>query len=164
MQLKSAMPGRERWKIGALVGRPRLVSITEELLAQQPEITSAVASPLTGGLLIRYNTDVPSSQITKLIRETLDFALSSLHSYKSPRNNTAGRTQTKTSKLVKFLAIAGGTLLVSSLLGASLISAPVLIGAAAVTAGVVGYKLWSSGSALVTALSSAASQHPAMRL
>lgn len=141
-----------------------MVSLTEELLMQQQEITFAEASSTTGGLLIRYNTGVPSSQIKKLVHDTVDFALLNLKSYKSQRGNTASRTWFKTSKLTKYLIIAGGTLLLSTLLGASLISKPVLIGAAALTIGVVGYKLWTTGSALITALRFGANQHPAIRL
>ncbi|HKQ05696.1 MAG TPA: ABC transporter ATP-binding protein [Blastocatellia bacterium] len=142
-------------------------SLTEELLRQRPEITLAKANPVTGRLLVRYDIGISSTQIERLVREVLDFALSGLKSSTGPKDRTR-RAGTKLSKLIKFLAVAGGSFLLSSLLpGISLTSAPVLIGAAVLTVGVVGLKLWPRGGALVPAFSSwanAARNYPAIRL
>lgn len=71
MLLRSAIPGRLRWEIGALRDRPRRAAALEAALEQQPGIDHALANPVTGRLLVRCDPRLAPSEVADRIEVAL---------------------------------------------------------------------------------------------
>ncbi len=73
--LRSFVPGRERWEIDALLGRPSLSDYIEGTLLESDEILSAKGNPVTGRLLVLYNPETAPQRIAELIHSAVTSAL-----------------------------------------------------------------------------------------
>lgn|SRR5882724_390732 len=69
--LRSAVPGRMRWEAEALRDRPRKAAAVEMTLQQMAGIISAQVTPLTGRLLVRYDTGVSAQGIAVMVHAAL---------------------------------------------------------------------------------------------
>jgi hypothetical protein len=73
MVLCSRVPGRERWYVSVLEGRPRFAAAVELLLRCDEGIVNAQANPLTGKVLVQYRPGVIPETPERLIRRALEF-------------------------------------------------------------------------------------------
>jgi hypothetical protein len=73
IRLCSRVSGRERWRVGALKGRPRLAAAVELILRGQQGVTAATTNPLTGSVLVYYSPDLLTESIEVLIQRALQF-------------------------------------------------------------------------------------------
>jgi hypothetical protein len=71
--LRSQVRGRERWHVDVLEDNPRLAAAVELVLRTEEGIEGVSANPLTGRVLVRYNTDLLSESIEALIRRAIGF-------------------------------------------------------------------------------------------
>ncbi|MGA5699677.1 HMA2 domain-containing protein [Peterkaempfera bronchialis] len=53
---RSVIPGRQRWDVGILLGSPRIAELLAAVLRRTPGITTVRANPVTGRVLILYDT------------------------------------------------------------------------------------------------------------
>ncbi|WP_330241892.1 ABC transporter ATP-binding protein/permease [Streptomyces sp. NBC_00525] len=68
---RSVTPGRQRWDVRLLVGRPRTAELLAAALRHIPGITEAQASPVTGGVLIRHDARLRAADIGGIVRRTV---------------------------------------------------------------------------------------------
>ncbi|MFE6331955.1 ATP-binding cassette domain-containing protein [Streptomyces sp. NPDC057806] len=78
MQPRSIVPGRQRWEIDLLKGRPAAARLTEATLLQSPGIEEAHASPVTGRVLLRHDRTVSSREAARLLRQAVSLTLTAL--------------------------------------------------------------------------------------
>lgn len=71
VRVRSAIPGRIRFDIPALNGRPRFAAAMEHTLEHQRGVLSAEATPRTGRLLIRYRPPLSRQDLETLIHDAL---------------------------------------------------------------------------------------------
>jgi ATP-binding cassette subfamily B protein len=72
MQVLSALPGRVRWRIPSLRGRPALADVLPAHLFSYPDVQKVTANPLTGGLLLEFSPHVPRETAEAWVVEALD--------------------------------------------------------------------------------------------
>lgn len=68
---RSVTPGRQRWDVGLVVGRPRTAEILAAALRHIPGITEAQASPVTGGVLVRHDARLCAADVGRIIGRTV---------------------------------------------------------------------------------------------
>lgn len=90
LRLRSAVPGRICWEVEALRNRPRKAAAVAMALWQRVGIHSAEATPLTGRLLVRYDTNVSSQEITAMVRTALRTRSLSPEAYVALRGSPHG--------------------------------------------------------------------------
>ena len=73
MVLCSRVAGRERWYVDALEDNPRLAAAVEVVLKSEEGILDAHANPLTGRVLVRYQSGLPAESIAALIQRATEF-------------------------------------------------------------------------------------------
>lgn len=71
MAPRSVVAGRQRWDLDMLLGRPGLAKVVETGLRTWPGVETVSANPVTGRLLIFHNALLSSSDIDRLVRETV---------------------------------------------------------------------------------------------
>ncbi|MFC3456289.1 ABC transporter ATP-binding protein/permease [Amycolatopsis speibonae] len=64
---RSVIPGRQRWDIGVVSGRPRLAGTLETNLCGTPGVLAARANPVTGRLLIHHDTRLTGDQVARIV-------------------------------------------------------------------------------------------------
>jgi ATP-binding cassette subfamily B protein len=74
LMLRSIIPGRQRWDVRALEGRPDLASHLESCLAKVPRVKDVVANPVTGRVLVTYSDGPGRLYVGKLVRDCLNRA------------------------------------------------------------------------------------------
>ncbi|MEU4153588.1 ATP-binding cassette domain-containing protein [Streptomyces sp. NPDC026659] len=65
---RSVIPGRQRWHVKLVLGRPRTAEILAATLRRLPGITEAQASPVTGGVLVRHDARVKTADVARFVR------------------------------------------------------------------------------------------------
>ena len=68
---RSVTPGRQRWDVKLILGRPRTAEVLAAALRRIPGITEAQASPITGGVLVRYDARVRAADVGRIIRRAV---------------------------------------------------------------------------------------------
>jgi ATP-binding cassette, subfamily B, bacterial len=76
MEVLSAVPGRTRWHLPILRDRPALSLACATELERDPRVTSASANPLTGNLLVTFDSTMTLADVERLIPDALERALS----------------------------------------------------------------------------------------
>ncbi|MFF2148240.1 ABC transporter ATP-binding protein [Kitasatospora sp. NPDC058190] len=71
MSPRSVIPGRQRWDVKLVLGRPRAAALLAASLRRVPGITEAQASPITGGVLVRHDTRVRAADIGRIVRRAV---------------------------------------------------------------------------------------------
>jgi hypothetical protein len=72
LKVQSAVPGRIRYEVRSVLWRqPERAAATEMALAQISGVRSTVANPLTGCLLVYYDTPLTSAEVERLVLEVL---------------------------------------------------------------------------------------------
>ncbi|MFD7630814.1 ABC transporter ATP-binding protein [Streptomyces sp. NPDC059851] len=72
---RSIVPGRQRWDVGPVLGRPRTAEVLAAVLRRTPGITRAQASPITGGVLVRHDARVSATDVGRLVRRAVALVL-----------------------------------------------------------------------------------------
>ncbi len=65
---RSVSPGRQRWDVTLVLGRPRAAEVLAAALRRVPGITEAQASPVTGGVLVRHDARVRAADVGRIVR------------------------------------------------------------------------------------------------
>ncbi|MGW1875307.1 ATP-binding cassette domain-containing protein [Streptomyces sp. NPDC001975] len=68
---RSVTPGRQRWDVKLVLGRPRTAEILAAALRRIPGITEARANPVTGGVLVRHDARVRATDVGWLVRRAV---------------------------------------------------------------------------------------------
>lgn len=68
---RSVTPGRQRWDVGPVLGRPRTAEVLAAALRRVPGITEAQANPVTGGLLVRHDARVRATDVGRIVRRAV---------------------------------------------------------------------------------------------
>ncbi|MBL1106796.1 ABC transporter ATP-binding protein [Streptomyces sp. 5-8] len=68
---RSVIPGRQRWDVKLVLGRPRTAEVLAAVLRRLPGITEAQASPVTGGVLVRHDARVNTADVGRLLRRAV---------------------------------------------------------------------------------------------
>ncbi|MFD7131152.1 ATP-binding cassette domain-containing protein [Streptomyces sp. NPDC059894] len=65
---RSVTPGRQRWDVRLVLGRPWTAELLAAALRRIPGITEARANPVTGGLLVRHDARVRAADVGRMVR------------------------------------------------------------------------------------------------
>ncbi|MER7757362.1 ATP-binding cassette domain-containing protein [Kitasatospora sp. NPDC097643] len=68
---RSVIPGRQRWDVKLVLGRPRAAEILAAALRRVPGITEARANPVTGGVLVRHDARVRAEDVGRIVRRAV---------------------------------------------------------------------------------------------
>lgn len=68
---RSVIPGRQRWDVKLVLGRPRAAELLAAVLRRIPGITEAQASPITGGVLVRHDVRVRAADVGGIVRRAV---------------------------------------------------------------------------------------------
>lgn len=68
---RSVTPGRQRWDVRLVLGRPRTAEVLAAALRRIPGITQAQANPVTGGVLVRHDARVHATDIGRIVRRAV---------------------------------------------------------------------------------------------
>ncbi|MFD3586803.1 ATP-binding cassette domain-containing protein [Streptomyces sp. NPDC058683] len=68
---RSVTPGRQRWDIKLVLGRPRTAEILAAALRRIPGITEARANPVTGGVLVRHDARLRATDVGRIVRRAV---------------------------------------------------------------------------------------------
>lgn len=153
VRLRSALPGRERWDIEAVRGRPRLAAALEAGLSRQPGVLRVQGNAVTGRLLLCYRPDMPVARARWQLRAALALPALPAAKYVAWRRRWArgyeGRTGEAQLRLLRSRVTLSGTLL------ATLVAKRLLWGAGALAA--------TPWLVMTSLLVSALSGYPALR-
>src|SRR2546426_9622044 len=83
ISIRSAIPGRIRWDIPALRGRPRYAAAVKVTIAREPGVLSVEATPTTGRLLLHYDASQTAESLRTLIEVALSVAPLTLADYEA---------------------------------------------------------------------------------
>src|SRR6202521_1737977 len=70
--LRSAIPGRQRWQAAGLYRCPPMVAAVEVALERLPGVTAVNGNPLTGRLLVTFETILTAAAMAAAVRAALD--------------------------------------------------------------------------------------------
>ncbi|WP_308271545.1 ATP-binding cassette domain-containing protein [Kitasatospora sp. SUK 42] len=68
---RSVIPGRQRWDVKPVLGRPQAAEVLAATLRRVPGITEAQASPITGGVLVRHDAGVKAADVGRIVRRAV---------------------------------------------------------------------------------------------
>ncbi|MGW1229387.1 ATP-binding cassette domain-containing protein [Streptomyces sp. NPDC002530] len=68
---RSVTPGRQRWDVGLVLGRPRSAEILAAALRRVPGITEAAANPVTGRVLVRHDARMGAAEVGRVVRRAV---------------------------------------------------------------------------------------------
>ncbi|MBU6529716.1 ABC transporter ATP-binding protein/permease [Streptomyces mayonensis] len=68
---RSVTPGRQRWDVGLVLGRPRAAEVLAAALRRIPGITEVRANPVTGGVLVRHDARVCATDIGRIVHRAV---------------------------------------------------------------------------------------------
>src|ERR1700681_4208395 len=71
LQLLSDTPGRQRWMVPAIQGRPRLAAALQAALRREAGITGSEVNPVTGRVLLRWNPEAPEPAADEVFARVL---------------------------------------------------------------------------------------------
>lgn len=65
---RSVIPGRQRWDVKLVLGRPRTAEFFAAVLRRVPGITEARANPVTGGVLVWHDARLRATDVGRIVR------------------------------------------------------------------------------------------------
>lgn len=78
IRLTSAIPGRERWEVGGLLGRPRIAELLVRRLQARPWVSQASASAVSGRVLLVFDEERQPGNMGQLVLEALQLSTDEL--------------------------------------------------------------------------------------
>ncbi|MFE1287297.1 ATP-binding cassette domain-containing protein [Streptomyces sp. NPDC058751] len=144
---RSVVPGRQRWDVEPVLGRPQAAEILAVLLRRIPGITEAQASSVTGRLLVRHDARVKAADIGRLVGRAVALVMEGSAGAGRPapaRPATEPVPRAADRSVVRpALAVGSGVAAGLALIrGTSLSKQMVALGGVAVATGVVVRKAW----------------------
>jgi manganese/zinc-transporting P-type ATPase C len=107
--LVSRVPGRERWFVPAIEGKPHRAASLETSIRRRSPLVNVHANPITGRVLLRWNDRVVSPQTETTLAEALQEPLLPLEVFALLQLER--KKDGKTQKLVQKLILGGAKLL-----------------------------------------------------
>ncbi|WP_344641625.1 ABC transporter ATP-binding protein/permease, partial [Kitasatospora cystarginea] len=166
---RSVIPGRQRWDVKLVLGRPQVAEVLAATLRRVPGITEAQASPITGGVLVRHDARVRAKDVGRIVRSAVALLAENGARIARPapaRPAAASGPRSERGGVGSVLAVGGGVavgiaLVRGSALGKQLVA---LGGVAAATAAVV-RKTWRRAAAETREPSGAGTErHPVLEI
>ncbi|MCX0247551.1 ABC transporter ATP-binding protein/permease [Streptomyces drozdowiczii] len=142
---RSVTPGRQRWDVGLVVGRPRTAEILAAALRHIPGITEAQASPVTGGVLVRHDGRLCAADVGRVISRTVArLAREAAGTGRAATDRSVPAPQVDRGLVVRpVLAVGGGVAAGTALVkGSALTRQLVAVGGVAAATAVVLRKAW----------------------
>ncbi len=90
---RSVIPGRQRWDVGVVLGRPRAAELLEAALRKSPGITTVRANPVTGRVLILHDATVNAKEAGRCLRRAVAAVGMKLAEIGRPQNGNAGENR-----------------------------------------------------------------------
>ncbi|MFB7665983.1 ATP-binding cassette domain-containing protein [Kitasatospora sp. NPDC056138] len=134
---RSVIPGRQRWDVKLVLGRPQAAEILAAALRRIPGITEAQANPITGGVLVRHDARVAAADVGRLVRRAVTLVVNGAAAATRPAAEPVPRADGGVVRPV--LAVGGGVAAGIALIRGSALSKQLVAlgGVAAATAAVV---------------------------
>lgn len=132
LRLRSRLPGRERWEVGALRRRPEAVSHLRMRLSSHASVTAVEANPVTGRVLVLYDPAIGQVDIADRLRRAVAESLESTGASTAPASRRSGGWAEGGVRIDATMAAltVGGSLAAAALaLGASALATVALAGA-----------------------------------
>ncbi|MGC4950273.1 ATP-binding cassette domain-containing protein [Streptomyces sp. DT224] len=142
---RSVTPGRQRWDVGLVVGRPRTAEILAAALRHIPGITEAQASPVTGGVLVRHDARLRAADVGRIIGRTVArLAREAAGTARAETDRSVPAPRVDRGLVVRpVLAVGGGVAAGTALVkGSALTRQLVAVGGVAAATAVVLRKAW----------------------
>ncbi|WP_405940075.1 ABC transporter ATP-binding protein/permease [Streptomyces sp. NBC_00726] len=164
---RSVTPGRQRWDVGLVVGRPRTAEILAAALRHIPGITEAQASPVTGGVLVRHDGRLRAADVGRIIGRTVARlareATGTGHAVADPPTRAPGADRGLVVRPV--LAVGGGVAAGTALVkGSALTRQLVAVGGVAAATAVVLRKAWRGTAEAAGPAEEGAAGHPLLEI
>jgi ATP-binding cassette subfamily B protein len=106
VRVRSVVPGRQRWDVPSVLGRPRTAEVLEGALSGAPGVKSARANPVTGGVLILHDTSLDTAGIARLLQRAVTALAEKAGSRKrTPHQRTGQTPPTRTGRATAAAAI-----------------------------------------------------------
>jgi hypothetical protein len=118
MNLRSRVPGRERWEVACVRNHPNWAASIESIVGTEEGVESVIANPATGRVLVEYDPSRITAPVEVLLQRALAFrpmteteVLSTRHAPKAPKVLAAAATAELGCLLLKgaFLGICPWT-------------------------------------------------------
>lgn len=68
---RSVIPGRQRWDVRMVLGRPRVAELLEAELRESPGFGTVHANPVTGRLLVFHDTALSGEEVDQIVRKAV---------------------------------------------------------------------------------------------
>lgn len=145
---RSVTPGRQRWDVRLVLGRPRTAEALAAALRRVPGITEARANPVTGGVLVRHDARLRAAEVGRIVRRVVARVAedpTGARGQAPARPASASAPQTGRGLVVRpVLAVGGGVAAgVALIRGSALSRQLVAVGGVAVATAVVLRKAWN---------------------
>ncbi|GGN34027.1 ABC transporter ATP-binding protein/permease [Streptomyces fuscichromogenes] len=163
---RSVTPGRQRWDVKLVLGRPRTAEILAAALRRIPGITEVRANPVTGGVLVRHDARVRATDVGRIVRRAVTLVAADPTGAGRPapaRPEAAPASQVDRGLVVRpVLAVGGGVAAGIALVKGSALSRQlVAVGGVAVATAAVLRKAWrGTGDASREAAGPGVERHP----
>ncbi|MFJ9413782.1 ATP-binding cassette domain-containing protein [Streptomyces sp. NPDC101227] len=171
VRARSVIPGRQRWDVGCVLGRPRIAETLAAALRKIPGIREARANPVTGRLLVLHDPTVNATDVGRLIRKAIALIAerTGLPGRPAPGPSdapTSTSTAAPNRDTVRTVTLAAGAAAALALGGHKLLRKPLVAFGGIVTAtAVIVRRAWSAAAAQRDSSSATgASQHPLLRI
>ncbi|MFG2881667.1 ATP-binding cassette domain-containing protein [Streptomyces sp. NPDC048297] len=167
---RSVIPGRQRWDVKLVLGRPRTAEVLAAALRRIPGITEAHANPVTGGVLVRHDARVHATDVGRIVRRVVTLVAEDPAGAGRPapaRPVAASAPQVDRGLVVRpVLAVGGGVAAGIALVkGSALTRQLVAVGGVAVATAAVVRKAWrGSVDASRDAAGPGAERHPLVEI
>ncbi|MYY04439.1 ATP-binding cassette domain-containing protein [Streptomyces sp. SID4913] len=161
---RSVTPGRQRWDVRLVVGRPRTAELLASALRHIPGITEAQASSVTGGVLVRHDARLRATDIGRIIRRAV--ARVAEETASTGRTARPAPPADRGLAVRPVLAVGGGVAAGTALLkGPALSRQLVAAGGVAVATAVVLRKAWRrTADAAQAAAGPGSERHPLLEI
>ncbi|MQS17006.1 ABC transporter ATP-binding protein [Streptomyces kaniharaensis] len=166
---RSVIPGRQRWDVKPVLGRPRIAEVLAATLRRVPGVTEAQASPITGGVLVRHDARVSAADVGRFIRRAVTLVVENAAGAARPapaRPAAARAPRTDRGVVRSTLAVGGGVAAGVALIRGSVLSRQLVAlgGVAAATTAVL-RRAWRRTADEARQLSGAgAARHPLLEI
>ncbi|MER7771511.1 ATP-binding cassette domain-containing protein [Kitasatospora sp. NPDC096140] len=167
---RSVIPGRQRWDVKLVLGRPRTAEVLAAVLRRIPGITEARANPVTGGLLVRHDARVRAADVGRIVRRAVSLVAADPTGAGRPapaRPAAAPAPRTDRGLVVRpVLAVGGGVAAGVALIKGSALSRQLVAvgGVAAATAAVLRNAWRRTVDASRDAVGAGALRHPLLEI
>ncbi|MFI9047114.1 ATP-binding cassette domain-containing protein [Streptomyces sp. NPDC053427] len=166
---RSVIPGRQRWDVKLVLGRPQAAELLAAVLRRLPGITEAQASPITGGVLVRHDARVKAADVGRLVRKAVTLVVGGSAGARRPapaRPAAEPAPRADHGVVRPVLAVGGGVAAGIALIrGSALSKQLVALGGVAAATGTVVRKAWrKTADATQDLPGTGAERHPLLEI